>query len=68
MKLVKIFTHLMFGNWAKSQRAPAIASNLRELLELCDRELPQELCDRVLPQGSYSAKSSGSNVLSAGNF
>jgi len=38
----------------QSEREPEIASNLRELLELCAR---------VLPQGSYSANSSGSNVL-----
>ena len=36
------------------ERAPAIASDLRALLDLCDR---------VLPQGSYSAKSSGSKEL-----
>ena len=38
----------------QSEREPEIASNLRELLELCAR---------VLPQGSYSANSSDSNVL-----
>ena len=38
----------------QSEREPEIAPNLRELLELCAR---------VLPQGSYSANSSGSNAL-----